>query len=224
MSTNVYFEDLYKSPNQDQKLFESIIIESIQIHGRDFFYIPRTLTNFDSFFGEDSQSAFKQAFTLELYLENLQQWGDQGHFLSKFEVELRDSAYLVVSQARFAEVVTSNIPSIVRPREGDILAFPSEIDKRMRFFEITYVNNEDVFYQLGKLYTYKLTVKNFEYNGEEFNVGIDNLDTFNPDSFIPTMVTDPLQAPEVVQTDVEYIETQTDNLIDPADRGNPILD
>lgn len=222
MSTNTYFEGLYSSPNEDQRLFENLIVECIQMHGRDFYYIPRTLTNFDSFFGEDSQSAFNSAFTLEFYLENLQQWGDQGHFLSKFEVELRDSAYLVVAQTRFAEVVTSRLPNITRPREGDILAFPSTVDRRMRFFEISYVNPEDVFYQLGKLYTYKLTVKNFEYNGETFDVGIPNLDSFDPDSFIPTIVTDPTAAPEVVPTDAEYIGDQKDVLFDPADT-NPLV-
>ena len=223
MTTNAYFEGLYTAVDKDQRLFESLIIEAIKIHGRDFYYIPRTLTNFDSFFGEDSQSAFNSAFKIELYLENLQQWGDQGHFLSKFEVELRDSAYLVVSQSRFNEVITSNMPNIVRPREGDILAFPSTLDNRMRFFEISYVNNEDVFYQLGKLYTYKLTIKNFEYNGEQFDTGITSFDNFNPDAFIPTMVVDPQQAPVVVPTDSDYIQTSKDILVDPTDNENPIL-
>lgn len=222
MSTNTYFEDLYNS-HEDQNLFEELIVECIKQYGRDFYYIPRTLTNFDSFFGEDSQSAFKSAFKVELYLENIQQWGDQGNFLSKFNVEIRDSAKLVVAQTRFKEVVTSQLPNIVRPREGDILAFPEEVDGRTRFFEITYVDKEDVFYQLGKLYTWAMTMKNFEYNGEEFATGVDNLDEFNPDAFIPKpYVVDPSEDPILVPNDNQVIEDVATDLIDQSE-SNPLL-
>ena len=182
MATNPYFTDTYVSPTEDQDLVNQLIVESIQIKGWDHAYLPRTLTNFDSFFGEDQASAFNQLATVEMYLETVQQWTDDGSFLSKFGLEIRDSAKLVVAISRFQEEVTAQFPEITRPREGDIIAFTQPIDNRRRLFEITYVNNENPFYQIGKLYTYTMTVKNFEYNGESFNTGDVDIDSYETDN------------------------------------------
>lgn len=188
MSTNAYFADLYTATDADQALFDDLIIESIKVHGRDFYYLPRTLTNFDSFFGEDSISAFNSAVTLEFYMENVQGWEGDGKFLSKFGLEIRDEATLTVARSRFREEVTSLFPDITVPREGDVIVFPSTVDKRMRAFEISYVNGESVFYQLGELYIWKLTVRNFEYNGESFNTGVDSIDDYETESSIATVI------------------------------------
>ena len=186
MAVNQYFTDHDNAVAEDQVLFNDIVVESIQIKGRDHYVLPRTLTNFDSFFGEDQTSAFNSAIALEFYLENVQGWQDDGSFLSKFGLEIRDSASLVCSITRWQEEVTAIHPEITRPREGDIIAFPSPIDKRMRFFEITYVNPEHVFYQIGKNYTYQIKVKNFEYSGETFNTGNTTLDAYEPNNAIIT--------------------------------------
>ena len=188
MSTNAYFADLYTATDADQALFDDLIVESIKVHGRDFYYLPRTLTNFDSFFGEDSISAFNSAVTLEFYMENVQGWEGDGKFLSKFGLEIRDEATLTVARSRFREEVTSLFPDITVPREGDVIVFPSTVDKRMRAFEISYVNGESVFYQLGELYIWKLTVRNFEYNGESFNTGVDSIDDYETESSIATVI------------------------------------
>lgn len=186
MTVNSYFTDHDISPLEDQLLIDDLIVESIQIKGRDHKYLPRTLTNFDSFFGEDQVSKFERVATVEMYLENVQSWQDEGSFLSKFGLEIRDSASLVCSIRRFSEEVTTLYPDITRPREGDIIAFPSPIDKRMRMFEITYVNPEHVFYQIGKNYTYQIKVKNFEYTGETFNTGDVELDSYDTNNAIIT--------------------------------------
>ncbi len=188
MSANTYFADLYTATDADQALFDDLIVESIKVHGRDFYYLPRTLTNFDSFFGEDSISAFNSAVTLEFYMENVQGWEGDGKFLSKFGLEIRDEATLTVARSRFREEVTSLFPDITVPREGDVIVFPSTVDKRMRAFEISYVNGESVFYQLGELYIWKLTVRNFEYNGESFNTGVDSIDDYETESSIATII------------------------------------
>lgn len=189
MATNPYFLDQYISPLEDQSLAEDLIVESIQIKGIDHYYLPRTLTNFDEFFGEDQASAFSSAIPVEMYLENVNSWQDDGSFLSKFGLEIRDSAKLAVSIKRFNETVTSQFPNITRPREGDIVALPSPIDHRMRFFEISFVTNEEPFYQLGKLYLYSITVKNFEYNGEKFETGIPSFDKYTTDNSLVVDIT-----------------------------------
>jgi len=179
MATNQYFESNYSATTADQVLVEELIIEAIQIHGRDLYYLPRDLNNFDSFFGEDQISSFNNAVPLEFYMENVQSWQDDGSFLSKFGMEIRDSATFAVSQKRFTEEITSEYPNITRPREGDILVLPIEIDNRKRAMEITFVRNEEIFYQIGKLYIWTVTVKNFEFSGEIFNTGIPRIDDYN---------------------------------------------
>lgn len=186
MATNSYFQHQFTAVTQDQVLFNDLVVESIQVKGQDHYYLPRTLKNFDEFFGEDQSSAFNSATPIEMYLKTVEGYGGQGSFLEKFGLEVRDSAVLVVSISRFNDAITSVYPTIKRPMEGDIIAFPSPIDNRIRFFEITFVNNESVFYQIGKLYTYEITVKNFEYSGETFQTGIAELDSYDTRHSIST--------------------------------------
>ena len=182
MATNSYFESSFSAQYADQQLFDDLIIESIQSYGRDYYYLPRTLTNFDKFFGEDAQSEFKHAQQIEMYLENVTGWEGDESFISKFGMEIRDEATLVVSRTRFAETIGATF-DLKYPREGDVIVFPDEIDRHLRAFEIAWVDDEPVFYQLGKLNTFRLKVRLFEYNGEEFSTGISDIDTYNRYTF-----------------------------------------
>lgn len=188
MAVNSFFSDLYTATTMDQVLFDDLITESIQIHGRDFSYLPRTLTNFDSFFGEDAVSAFNDIATVEMYLENVTGWQGDEKFLSKFGLEIRDEATLIVARSRFRDEITAAFPDIERPREGDVVVFPHEVDKRTRAFEISYVDGESVFYQLGELYIWKLKVRNFEYNGESFDTGVPSIDAYETTNSLATVL------------------------------------
>lgn len=182
MTTNSYFESSFNAQYADQVLFDELIIESIQSYGRDYYYLPRTLSNFDKFFGEDAQSEFKSAQQVEMYLETISGWEGDESFISKFGMEIRDEATLVVSRTRFKETIGAAF-DLKYPREGDIVVFPDEIDHHLRAFEIAWVDDEPTFYQLGKLNTFRLKVKLFEYNGEEFSTGISDIDTYNRYTF-----------------------------------------
>lgn len=188
MATNRFFQSSYTQSDMDQALFDSLIVESIQVHGRDMYYLPRTLTNFDAFFGEDAISAFNSAVKVEFYLENVMGWEGDNKFLAKFGLEIRDEATLTLARSRFTAEITSKFPNIKVPREGDIIVFPSTIDKRVRAFEISYVDGESVFYQLGELYIWKLKVRNFEYNGESFNTGISDIDDYETTNSVATAI------------------------------------
>ena len=58
MATNHYFNH-YGENTPDQRLIESLIIESIKVYGIDVHYMPRTLIKEDSLYGEDRLSQFK---------------------------------------------------------------------------------------------------------------------------------------------------------------------
>jgi len=174
MSTvNVYFTQGTKN---EQYLVEDLIIESLKIFGQEMFYIPRTLISKDEILGEDRLSEFKTAFPIEMYFENVDSFAGQGAFIQKFGLMMEQSATLVVARRRWDQLVgryeATQIPT--RPNEGDLLYFP--LTKGI--FEIKFVQHQDPFYQLGKLYVYKLQVELFQYSSEFMDTGITDIDTF----------------------------------------------
>ena len=184
MATNQFFRSSYQSTARDQKLHESLIIEAIQIHGIDCNYLPRDYVNFDKLFGEDQSSKFDSVYAVEFYLKNVDGFGGDDKFLSKFGLEVRDEVTLVVARKRFIEEVTANETDVVRPREGDLIQLPKELDARERLFEISYVSNDEIFYQLGTLQTWEIRCTVFSQAGEEFETGVDSIDAYDEDFYI----------------------------------------
>ena len=179
MTTNKYFKSSYSS-DRNQSLIDNLNIQAIQQYGIDMLYLPRSYVNLDRYFGEDSApSEFDNAYVIEMYLKNVDGWGGENEFLSKFGLEIQDEVTFTCSVTRFKEEVSDVDPNIVVPREGDLIAAPKEIDKRQRLFEISFVEDEESFYQLGKLYTYEIRCKPFAYAGESFDTGIDEIDEYN---------------------------------------------
>ena len=173
MPTNVYFSH---GTRNEQYLVEDLIIESLKIYGNEFFYIPRTLVSKDNILGEDRLSQFKSSFPIEMYFENVDSLDGQGAFIQKFGLMMEQSATLVVARRRWDQLVgrygVTTIPS--RPNEGDLIYFP--LTKGL--FEIKFVKHQDPFYQLGKLYVYKLQIELFQYSSERIDTGIAEVDAF----------------------------------------------
>jgi hypothetical protein len=71
MATNPYFDSSFTASQYDQELYNDLVMESIQVHGRDYYYLPRTLTDYNQLFGEDVVSTFNSAAKVEMYLENI---------------------------------------------------------------------------------------------------------------------------------------------------------
>lgn len=173
MPTNVYFSQGTKN---EQYLVEDLIIESLRIYGQEFFYIPRTLVSKDEILGEDRLSEFKSSFPIEMYFENIDSFDGQGQFIQKFGLMVEQSATLVVARRRWDQLVGRYGQTIIpnRPCEGDLIYFP--LSKGL--FEIKFVKHQDPFYQLGKLYVYKLQVELFQYSSERIDTGIKEVDVF----------------------------------------------
>ena len=182
MATNPYFNFYPSTITQEQLLVESIIIEALQIHGLNAYYLPRTIKSgneIDYIYGEDTLKEYTAAYPIEMYLENVMGMEGEGDFLSKFGLEIRDEVSLLVSRKRFKHATSS--ANLVRPREGDLIYLPL-IEN---FLEITFVeheNNQAMYYTLGRgrggnVYVYALKLKQFVFSSELISTGISDIDT-----------------------------------------------
>ena len=173
MAKNPYFK---LGTNSEQNVVENLIIECLQIYGQEMFYIPRTLVSKDEILGEDRLSEFKNAYPIEMYFENVDGFGGNGAFMSKFGLMIEQSATLVVARKRWQQAVAQYGQTILpnRPAEGDLLYFPLTGG----LFEIKFVQHQNPFYQIGKLYTYKLDVELFQYASERIDTGYNAIDDF----------------------------------------------
>jgi len=174
MAVNPYF----KPQKGEQRIIEDLTIESIKIHGHDFVYMPRTLVKEDELFGEDIQSSFGKGVELEMYIESVDGFEGEGDFISRFGLEIRDNIKVVVSKKRFSQEVTSlEGVTVLTPREGDLIYFP--LTKGL--FEIKFVEHENPFFQLNKLYTYSLSCELFQYSQEDIDTGWTDIDKIESD-------------------------------------------
>ena len=165
MATNKYFINYNSRP--EQNLLEDLVIESIKIHGFDIYYLPRELNSQPNIFGDDPISSFRQHFIIEMHLQTVDSFEGDGDYISKFGLEIRDSATFIVSKKRF-----QNITDKFRPMEGDLLYFPLT----KKFLEIKFVEHENPFYQLGKNYVYTLKTELFQYSEENVDTNLEEID------------------------------------------------
>ena len=176
MATNTYFNNKVVS---EQMLYEDLIVEALQIYGQDVIYIPRTLTNYDNLMGESIAADFADGYNIEMYLDNAEGFGGEGDLFSKFGVEIRDQATLIVSKLRWEKLTgySNNLINNERPSEGDLIYLPLSNS----LFEIAHVEHEQPFYQLAQWPTYKLQIEKFEYAGENLKTGYDEIDKLDDD-------------------------------------------
>ena len=176
MATNFYFQSgIPGGRSSEQLLMEDIVIECLKIYGFDTYYIPRATVNEDAVLGEDVLNRYSSAYPLEMYMQNVTGFEGDGDLMSKFGVEIRDTATFIVSRRRWDEVIARSGDAVLttRPAEGDIIYFPLT----KAFFEIKFVESTDPFFQVGKLYVYKLQCELMQYSSERFDTGISEIDS-----------------------------------------------
>ena len=171
MATNVFFDQAVKT---EQNLVEDLVVESLRMYGHNVFYLPRNIVSEDQLLGEAPVSSFEDAYEVEMYLEGVEGFEGEGDLYSKFGVEVRDQATFVLSRRSWERFVSldTNLATDLRPNEGDLIYFP--LSKSL--FEIKFVEHENPFYQLGKLYVFKMQCELFEYSGEKFDTSVADLD------------------------------------------------
>jgi len=169
---NIYFSDAVRS---EQKLYESIVIESLKMYGQDVYYLPRDIVSEDTILGDDITSSFNSAYKVEMYIENIDGFDGEGDLFTKFGVQIRDAATFVVARLRWSSTVgrRDNDINSIRPREGDLIYLPLSNS----LFEIMHVEHEQPFYQLSNLPVYKLRCELFEYSSEAFSTSVADIDS-----------------------------------------------
>lgn len=191
MATNFYFNNFPQHQiTSEQLLVEDLVIEAMQINGMDVYYLPRSSRDdqgIDYLFGEDTIKQYRNAYPIEMYMENVSGMGGEGDFISKFGLEIRDELTLLVSRRRFKSIVP-----LIRPQEGDLIYVPLV----QNFFEVTFVEHENeqaMFYTLGRgrganVYVYALKLKQFVFSEEIIETGVDEVDTQITDSYKRTRI------------------------------------
>ena len=226
-TTNIFFNNFQSS--QEQELLEDLIIESISIYGIDVYYIPRKLNNYDSIYGADDQSSYEQAIMIAMYIKSVNGFtnGAEGQFMSPFGLEIRDQVIFSVAQRSFHDEVSS-ITLQPRPNEGDLIYFPLN----QKCFQIKFVNKFEMFYPLGKLYSWECTCEVFEYSNEVINTGIAEIDILQKQysmddmdwalldesgNILSTEDNDYILLPnagDIIHSDNEQIQRESNNMID----------
>ena len=184
MPTNVFFNHAVQT---EQHLYEDLVVEALRMYGHNVFYLPREVIEEDSILNEDVQSKFGDSYQVEMYIENTDGFEGEGDLMSKFGVQIRDQATFIMSLRTWERFISldDNLATSFRPNEGDLIYFPLSGS----MFEIKFVEHEDPFYQVGKLFVFKRTCELFEYSQEDFDTGIGDIDLIEDEQAYTTVMT-----------------------------------
>jgi len=158
-------------------MVKDIVEEVVAVIGFQAKYLPRKYgTALDPVFGEDPSSKFDTVWTLNILIDDYQEYGDVGDFYSKFGVTVTDEMKVSFTKTQFAEQTVETDDDT--PIAGDLLYFPDA----EALFEVTFVGNDSSFYPTpeGPQHVWTLTLKPWEYGGEDIDTGdaqIDALET-----------------------------------------------
>ena len=179
MAVNPYFNNKNYKPTQN--LFEDLTEEVIKTSGIDVVYVVKTTDKVDTLFGDNQHGKLKNSFTIEMYLSTSKQFEGDRDIITKFGMEIKDNVSLIVSKRRFNQEA-SKLPELAgrlypmnRPIEGDLIYLPlATVSDNL--YEIKFVENENMFYQQGDYYTFRLDCELYKYSMETIQTGFSKID------------------------------------------------
>ena len=198
MALNSFF---LQGSSNEQYLIQDLINEQLKIYGIDVYYIPRKFIRTDDIFKEVETSKFDDSYIIEAYLDNYEGYAPGSDLMTKFGLRLKNEINLVISRERFEEFISPlmngrqvgiddgnitdyEVELTTRPKEGDLIYFPLG----QRLFEIKRVEHEKPFYQLGKNYVYELQCELYEYENEDIDTSIEEIDrTVEDEGYITSL-------------------------------------
>ncbi len=141
--------------------------------------MPRKFVGTETIMKENVVAKFDDSYVMEAYVQNYEGFAGSGDLMTKFGVRTTDELTLVISKERYEDFVGTFYADGVgdtiltsRPKEGDLIYFPLSDS----LFEIKFVEHENPFYQLGKLYMYELKCELFEPSDEVIDTTIGVID------------------------------------------------
>lgn len=164
--------------NTEQGLLQDLVNEQLKMYGIEVYYLPRKIFAEGKVIKEVLYSKFNNAFPIEMYLVNYDGFDTNSVLMSKFGVKVTDEMTLIVSKERFDTYIVElmklmdNIKNPLRPNEGDLIYVPLSNS----LMEIKYVENRKPFYQLQKNYAYELKCEVYEFEDENIQTGVEEID------------------------------------------------
>lgn len=153
------------SASNEQRLINSIIAESISIMGENIIYLPRVIINLDVFLLEDALSKYSKSFLIEAY-QDIEDYGyGNTQFFNKFGITNKDKTAYIISKTTFDMLVFTNNLDIIRPNEGDLIYNIASSE----LFQISFVEEESPYRQLGAVQTYKLNCEAYKYSHQKIS-------------------------------------------------------
>jgi hypothetical protein len=174
MPTSPYFPTYYQGHSGEQTLAQDLADEQIKLFGTDIYYLPRTILK-DNTLDDIIYSKYQSQFQVEMLLQNVEGFGAQSEFISKFGIRITDEVKFIVSSRRWDQVEAQYNPTLTvpgRPNDGDLLYFPLTKD----IYEIKFVERETPFYQFGKIQFLILTAEIYEVGNDDISTGIADID------------------------------------------------
>lgn len=157
MTVNTYFNLHGNAQSNESDLIQRQTDETIQISGVDMWYLPRTQDAVDTLFGEDILSSFNTKYKIEMLILSYESYQGED-VLAQFGINVTDQIELEVSIPRFKTET-----GLDKPKEGDLIYWPTS----KTLFEIKFNEDENqAFYQHGKLYSFVLKCQLFNFSHE----------------------------------------------------------
>ena len=97
MTINKYFGNQIGVASE-QNLVEDLIIEMIQLAGRDFIYIPRTTNNIDQVLNEAPNASFESFKVIEGYVQNYNDFSANPLLMTQFGIQSNGQLDLIISK------------------------------------------------------------------------------------------------------------------------------
>ena len=183
MPTSHYFPLDYQNNASETNLYQDLVDEQIKLFGTDIYYITRKTIRDDAL-NQIIWSDFEEKMVIEAMLQNVEGFGNQSEFISKFGLRVTDEITFTMSVRRWEKesLRLKNLEVESRPNEGDLIFFPLTGD----LYEIKFVEREAPFYQLGKLYFFTITCEIYEVGSEDIDTGIPEIDDIEADNDFAT--------------------------------------
>ena len=149
--------------------------------------------------------------TIEMYVEDVQNFNGDNDLFSKFGLQMDDQATLIVSKRRFKEEVLLRTEQFqadngFTPREGDLIYVPFSDS----VWEIKQVKNDSEYFQQGQNLVFRLAVSAYEYSHEDFNTGDTNIDDIHDYS---VMLNDVIESVVGADHDIDMLTPEKDNIV-----------